>query len=149
MTIRRLRHIFEPTLPPPKSIKACSRSLNHVGIATKSISSSLHRSRVWSAAEAPLTPTICASLSRGQWDSRSAMNSRYLCAEPITVTSIASETKSHGGRDGLLILSPRRGCSGSRRGVSNESNPKSSSRTKLWMKPLENWMPVRYCKSKG
>src|ERR1700738_2834310 len=30
--------------------------------------------------------------------------SRYRCAEPITATTIASETKSSGGNDGLLIL---------------------------------------------
>jgi hypothetical protein len=34
------------------------------------------RNRVWSAAEAPLTPTICGSPSPAQWDARSATNSR-------------------------------------------------------------------------
>jgi hypothetical protein len=46
--------------------------------------------------------------------------SRCLFAESITATSIASETKSPGGRDGLLIPSRRRGCSGFRRAASNE-----------------------------
>src|SRR5467141_1108141 len=49
------------------------------------------------------------------------MSSRYPCAEAITATTIASETKSLGGRDGLSIPSRRRGCSGFRPGVSNES----------------------------
>jgi hypothetical protein len=58
MTIRRLRHIFKPTLLPSKSRKASSRSASRVGIAIKRTSSSFHRSRVWFAGEAPLMLTI-------------------------------------------------------------------------------------------
>ena len=56
---------------------------------------------------------------------KSATSSRYRCAGLITVTSIASETKSPGGGDGLLIPSRRHGCSGFRRGTSNESQQNS------------------------
>jgi hypothetical protein len=121
MTVRRFRHIFKPTLLPLKSRKASSRSASRVGITTKPTSSSLHHSPVWFAGEVPPTPTIFDSPSRARWGARSATNSRYLCAEPITATSIASETKSPGGGDGLLIPSPRRGCSGFQPGVSNEA----------------------------
>ena len=76
--------------------------------------------------EAPLTPTICGSLSRARWGARSATNSRYLCAEPITGTTIASATRSPGGRDGPSIPSPRRGCSGFRPGVSNKDHQSPS-----------------------
>ena len=122
MAVRRLLRIFEPMLLPPKSRKASSRSASRVGIATNCTSNSLHRSRVWFAGEARLTPIICGSPSPARWDARSATSSPYLCAEPITVTSIASETKSPGGRDGLLIPSRRRGCSGFRRAASNEND---------------------------
>jgi hypothetical protein len=47
-------------------------------------------------------------------------SSRCRCAEAITATTTASETKSPGGNDGPLIPSPRRGCSGFRPGASNE-----------------------------
>jgi hypothetical protein len=100
MTARRLRHIFEPTLLRQRSTKVCSRLARRVDSATKPTSSSLHRSRVWFVAEAPLTPTIFGSPSRAQWGARSAMSSRSLCAEPITGTTIASETKSPGGEAG-------------------------------------------------
>jgi hypothetical protein len=46
---------------------------------------------------------------------------RYPCAEPITATITASETKSPGGREVALIPSPRRGCSGFRRDVLNKA----------------------------
>jgi hypothetical protein len=45
-------------LLPPKSIRACSRSVSRVGIAIKPTSSLLDPSRVWCAAEAQLTLTI-------------------------------------------------------------------------------------------
>jgi hypothetical protein len=116
MTIRRLRHILKPPLLSPKSKKANSQSASRAGIVTKPISSLSHCSRVWFAGEAPLTPTIYGSLSPARWGAKSATNSLYLCAERITGTTIGSETKSPGGRDGLLIPSPCRGCSGSQRG---------------------------------
>src|SRR4029450_13676154 len=49
------------------------------------------------------------------------MSSRYHSVGSITVTSIASETRSHGGRDALLMPSRRRGCSGFRRDGLNEA----------------------------
>jgi hypothetical protein len=54
------------------------------------------------------------------WDSRSATNSRYLCAEHITGITIILGTRWRGGKDGLLIRSQQRECSELRRGLSNE-----------------------------
>ena len=125
MTTRRPRRLFKPTLLPPKSKKASSPSASRAAIATKPTSNSLHRSRVWSVGEAPPTPTICGSLNRARWAARSATNSPYHCAERITGTTIAPETKSAGGRDGLLIPSRRRGCFGFPRGKSNEGHQKN------------------------
>src|ERR1700676_2761134 len=50
--------------------------------------------------ESPKPRIICGP-SPARWGARSATNSRYLCAECITATTIASATKSPGGRDGL------------------------------------------------
>jgi hypothetical protein len=122
MTIRRLRHLFKPTLLPPKSRKANSRSASRVGIAIKRTSSSYHRSRVWFAGEAPLTPTICGSLSPARWGARSATSSRYLCAERITGTIIVSATRPPGGADNPLIPWGRHDSSGFRRGVLNDGD---------------------------
>jgi hypothetical protein len=121
----RLQHTFKTTPLQAKSTKACLRSASHVGSATKLILSSWRRSHVWSAAEAPPTPITSGSLSPERWAARSATNSLYLYAEPITETTTTPATKSPGGRGGLLIPSPRLGCSGSRRGVSNEGRIKS------------------------
>jgi hypothetical protein len=60
-----------------------------------------------------------------RWAARSATNSLYLYAEPISETTTTPATKSPVGRGGLLIPSPRLGCSGLRRGVSNEGRIKS------------------------
>jgi hypothetical protein len=122
MTIGRLRHIFKPTLLQQKSKKASSRSASRVGIAIKATSSSSHRSRVWSAAEAPLTPTIFGSPSRARWDARSATSSRSRCAGPITATIIALVTRPPGGAGKPSIPSGRRGSSGFQRVVSNEGD---------------------------
>ena len=119
MKTRRLRRLLKPKLLPPKSTKANSPLARCAAIATKLTSSSLHPSRVWSAGEVPRTPTICGSLSPGRWGARSATSSRYLCAEPTTATTIAPETKSRGGRGGLLIPLRRRGCFGFRPGASS------------------------------
>src|SRR5258705_7948734 len=116
-----LRHIL-PTLPPPKSRKASSRSASRVGIAIKAISSSLHRSRVWFAGEAPLTPTIFGSLSPAQWGARSATSSRSRSARPITGTITASGTRPPGGVDRPSIPSGLRGSSGFQRAESNEGH---------------------------
>ena len=123
MITRRLRHLFKSTQLPQKSKKVNSPSASPAAIAIKATSNSWHRSPVWFAEEAPLTPTICGSLNPARWGARSATSSRYLYAELITVTSIASETKSPGGGDGLSIPSRRHGCSGFRRGVSNNDRP--------------------------
>src|SRR3981081_2278467 len=121
MTTRRLRHIFPLKLFPPKSTKDKLQLARCAVFATKPTLSSLHLSPVSSAEEAPLMPTICGSRSHARWGARSATNSRYLCAGPITVTTTAQETKSPGGGGGLLTPSQRRGCSGFRRGVSNKT----------------------------
>jgi antitoxin (DNA-binding transcriptional repressor) of toxin-antitoxin stability system len=70
-------------------------------------------------------PITSGSLSPERCAARSATNSLYLYAEPITETTTTLATKSPGGRGGLLIPSPRLGCSGLRRGVSNEGRIKS------------------------
>src|ERR1700687_1360131 len=131
MTTRRLRHLFKPTLLLQKSIKAYSPSVSRAAIATKPTSSSWHRSRVWFAGEAPLTPTICDLLSPARWVARSATSSRCLCAERITGTTTASATNRPGGVDRPLIPSGLRGSFGFRRGVSNESQQKSAKRLLL------------------
>jgi hypothetical protein len=66
----RLRRSLKPMLRPPKSKKASLRSASRVGIAIKPISNSWRRSRVWSAAEAPLMPTTCGSRKPARWDAR-------------------------------------------------------------------------------
>jgi hypothetical protein len=118
----RQRRIIKPTLLPPKSTKANSRSASRAGIATKSTLSSLHHSRVWFAGEAPLTPTICGSLSPARWDARSATSSRYPCAERITGTTSALATRRPGGLVRRSIPWRSRGSSGFRRGESNEGD---------------------------
>jgi hypothetical protein len=115
---RRLRHT---TKLPGRSTKVYLRLASPVAFATNPTLGSLLHSPVWSVEEAPPTPTICGSPNPAQWGARSATSSPYPCAESITETSIASETKSPGGRDGPLIPSRRRGCSGFRRAVSNEN----------------------------
>ena len=50
------------------------------------------------------------------------MNSRYLCAERITATIIATATSRPGGANRLLIQSRRHGSSGFQRVVSNEGD---------------------------
>ena len=52
----------------------------------------------------------------------------YLCAGPITGTTIGSETKSPGGANGPSIPSGRHGSCGSQHGGSNESYQKSATR---------------------
>jgi len=118
----QLRHIFKPTLPPPKSRKASSRSASRVGIAIKAISSSLHLSRVWFAGEGPLTPIILGSPNFAQWGARSAMSSRSRSAGPITGIITASATRPPGGVDRPSIPSGLRGSSGFQRVVSNEGD---------------------------
>ena len=118
----RLRHSFKLTLVPQKSKKANSRSASRVGIAIKATSSSSHRSRVWSAAEAPRTPTIFGSPSLARWDARSATSSRYPCAERITGTTTALATRRPGGLGRRSIPWRSRGSFGSRRGESNEGD---------------------------
>jgi hypothetical protein len=136
MTIGQRRHIFEPTLLPQKSIKVCSRSARRVGIATKAISSSSQRSRVWFAGEALPTRTIYGSPSPAQWDARSAMNSPFHCAAPITGTIIALATSRPGGTIWLSMPSGRHDSSGSRRDASNRSHQKSTrKRRKVWIEP--------------
>jgi hypothetical protein len=109
-TARRLRHIFKPTLIPQKSRKASSRSASRVDSATKPTSSLLHRSRVWFAAEAPLTPTIFGSPSRARWNARSATSSRYRCAELTTQSQVrrrsclVGEAGYRSGRDVTAAL---------------------------------------------
>ena len=117
-----LRQIFKPTLLPPKSRRASSRSASRVGIAIKAISSSLHHSRAWFAAEAPLTPTIFGSLSPAQWDAKLATSSRYHYVGPITGIITASATRPPGGVDRPSIPSGLRGSSGFQRVVSNEGD---------------------------
>jgi len=126
---RRFKHTLKPAPLPPKSIRACLQSASCAGIETKRISSSWHRSRVWFAAEARLMPIIFGSPSNAQWGARSATSSRYRCAGRIIKTTIASATKSPGGRGGLLIPSPRRGCYGCRHGESNEGKSSRLSQT--------------------
>jgi hypothetical protein len=117
-----LRHIFKSKVPPPKSRKTSSRSTSRVGIAIKATSNSLHRNRVWFAAEAPLTRTILGSPNPARWGARSATNSRSRSAGPITGTIIASATRSPGGVDRPSIPSGLRGSSGFQRVVSNEGD---------------------------
>lgn len=120
MTPRQLRYVIKLTLLPPKYKKASLRSASRADIAIRHISNLLHHSRAWSAAEAPPTPTICASPSRARWDARSATSSRCLCAEPITGTIIALETSKVGGVAGRSTPSGRHDGSGFPRGVLNE-----------------------------
>src|SRR5258707_579264 len=89
--------------------------------AKNRISSLWHRSPVWCAGEVRLMLIICGSPSNAQWGARSATNSQYRCAGRIIRTTIASATKSPGGRGGLSIPSLRRGRSGFRPGASNEN----------------------------
>jgi hypothetical protein len=136
ITVRRLRHIFKPTLKQPKSRKASLRSASRVGIAIKHTSSSWHRSRVWFTGEGLLTRTIYGSPSPAQWDARSAMNSPFHCAGPITGTIIVLATSRRGGAIWLSIPSGRHGSSGSRRDASNRSHQKSTrKRRKVRIEP--------------
>jgi hypothetical protein len=121
---RRLQHTFTTTRPG-RSTKVYLRLASPVAFAARPTSGSSPHSPVWSVEEAPPTPTICGSPSPARWDSRSAMSSPYLCAESITATAIAPETKLPGGRDGLLTPSRHRGCSRFRRAVSNDSRSHS------------------------
>ena len=121
-TQRRFKHTLKLAPLLARSIRACLRSASRAGIETKCISSLWRRSHVWCAGEARLMPIICGSPSNAPWGARSATNSPCRCAGRITRITIASAMKSPGGRGGLLIPSPRRGCSGCRPGASNETD---------------------------
>ena len=108
----RLQHTFKTTPLRPRSTKANSPSARCVGSATRPTSNSLRRSRVWSAGEAPQTPTIYGSPSPARWGARSATSLPYLCAELITGTTIASATSTPGGANRPSIRSKRHGSSG-------------------------------------
>ena len=88
--------------------------------ATRPISNSWHRSRVWSAGEAPLMPTICGSPSPARWGARSATSSPSRCVERITATTIASEMSRLWWEQAAIDPIATRGCSGSRPGASND-----------------------------
>jgi hypothetical protein len=60
-------NVSKPTQLPPKLTRASSPSASRDGCAIKPISDSWHRSRVWSAAEAPPTPTTSDLPNRGRW----------------------------------------------------------------------------------
>jgi hypothetical protein len=96
------------------------RSASRAAIAIEHISNLSHCSRAWFAAGAPLTPTTCGSPSRGRWDARSATNSQFPCAEPITGTTIALATSKPGGGDRRSIPWGHHDSFGFRRGILND-----------------------------
>jgi hypothetical protein len=62
--------LLQADATPTKIEKANLRSASRGAIAIWPTSNSWHRSRVSSAEEALLTPTISGSLSSAQWDAR-------------------------------------------------------------------------------